>query len=322
MSADRFRTLLAHPVRTVARAPMRKTAQPAHPTVRNPRAVLRTVMAFVALSAGSAFAIQAWFAYGFARFVWTLPFALACAVPVANDLYIVTLMFVSYLLRTAPMRTRAYIWCSLSVGIGAQIGAAYSFEHWRATGEKVGVAYAALVPAVLLAAALHSLIIAARHLGAPDGQGRDEQAEADEALRAADADFTRATSAEQAAGRAPVTAPPPRPATAPAVPPVSSGRRPTVKPTDDDAVAEVRGLVAAGVSCRDAAKKLRRSVRWAEQHTKDIRATLRDIPPIEFHDGETDREGASFPKDEAAPAGEMHPPVADQTGTATDLETA
>lgn len=311
MSADRFRTLLAHPVRTVARAPMRKTAQPAHPTVRNPRAVLRTVMAFVALSAGSAFAIQAWFAYGFARFVWTLPFALACAVPVANDLYIVTLMFVSYLLRTAPMRTRAYIWCSLSVGIGAQIGAAYSFEHWRATGEKVGVAYAALVPAVLLAAALHSLIIAARHLGAPDGQGRDEQAEADEALRAADADFTRAATAPSLNQSAAFQAVKLVAARVPTTP-----RRPApAKPTDDDAVAEVRDLVAAGVSCRDAAKKLRRSVRWAEQHTKDIRATLRDQPVGKLQTGETGREGASFPKDEATPAGEMKDPLAPDQDT-------
>jgi hypothetical protein len=284
--------------------------------------LMRMVVALVALSALAAFAIQAWFAYGFARHVWTLPFALALAVPVANDLYIVTLMVVGYLLRNAEMRVRSYIWCVLSLGIGAQIGAAWSFEHWRSTGAHDGVSVAALVPAALLAAALHSLIIAARHLGETAVQRPAESTPAAAPPPSAaprpsakasmpdrlyvplvTADLgaparVAATPDEQAAGRAPVTE---RPA------------RRKVQTSKGGDVAKLRELVSGGMSCAEAASQLGRSRRWAELHTGDIRGggtAESDHAEGEFHEPVITPGVALSPKGSGPQGVQLHSDVA------------
>jgi hypothetical protein len=275
--------------------------------------LLRIVIALVALSACAAFAIQAWFAYGFARYVWQLPQTLSLAVPVANDLYIVTLMVVSYLLRSADSRVRRYVWCVLGLGIGAQIGAAWSFENWRSTGAHSGVSFAALIPAALLAAALHSLIIAARHMpsdeqGHETGQPHTEPQEPPAQTPAGPARRV-ATAVERAAGRAAVTE---RPVRVEVPPAPTSGRR--TSKGDDSAIATVRKLVAGGMTCRAAAVQVGRSKRWVEIQTRDIRAG-RDVTQGDTGAGEMQEpaiapNGALSPKGIGAESVASHPDVA------------
>jgi hypothetical protein len=307
MTAVSFRSLFVRTPRTVALPPVRTVAAAAHPDERT-RSLLGLSFAANALVQ---FAIQAWLAYSFAA-------------PAALDAFVVNMMIVTYELRRSRMRTRVYAWAVLSLGIALQVGAAEGFALYKDWGWAARIA--SFAPALLLAASLHTLIIRRRETPASDGQGRDEQTST-EHQRQVDGELAEAfrhvaTAAEQAAGRAPVTVRPPRPIKPPAAPPAPSGRRPQVKPSDSADVAEVRDLVAAGVSCRDAARKFGKSKRWAESHTKDIRATLRDIPPIEFHGPEIGREGASFPKGDGPSDGEMHSDLAPETRTATDLETA
>jgi hypothetical protein len=293
-----------HPFRSHAK----RTASLDAKQLRSHRAkLLRIVIALVSLSAFAAFAIQAWFAYGFAREVWKLPTVLSFAVPVANDLFIVTLMVVSFLLREAEARVRVYVWCVLGLGIASQIGAAWSFEQWRSHGSHYGVSVAALVPAGLLAASLHSLIIAARHIGPTDGQGRETgQAVADAALRRAHTQFERATAAQQAAGRAPVTAVPARPDRAPAAPPVSSGRG-SVHPDRDLAVK--RRL--AGESAKAIAADLGVTARAVQGWVKAHHRTQRHSGSSAMQGAEIAAPGALFPKGFGLSGGEMHPGVAD-----------
>jgi hypothetical protein len=336
MTAVSFRSLFVRKPRTAAPPPVRTAAQP----VRSAQAAQDAAQAAqssllgwsFAANALVQFAIQAWLAYSFAAHVWHLPGPLPFAAPAALDAFVVNMMIVTYELRRAQMRTRVYAWAVLSLGIALQVGAAEGFALYKDWGWAARIA--SFAPALLLAASLHTLIIRRRAVPTSDGQGRDEwtttghQRQADGEL--GEASRHVATAAEQAAGRAPVTDPPPRPTTPPAAPPAPSGRQP--KPARrrrhgdvSDAVAEVRALVAAGVSCEDAARKLGKSRRWAESHTVDIRAgrsTQGDQAPGEFHGGETGREGASFPKGGTPPESEIQPPATDQTGTATDLERA
>jgi hypothetical protein len=125
---------------------------------------LRRIPVPVALLIGAnaltQFAIQAWMAYGFADKVWKLRHPLPWGAPVALDVFAVTMMVLTYHLRNAHWRTRAYAWFWLGVAIAAQVGASEGFadhERWSVWGR-----VASIFPAVFLAASLHALIIVAR----------------------------------------------------------------------------------------------------------------------------------------------------------------
>lgn len=307
----------ADTVKSDAHANVRTSALRKVRTVRSASAQPRSLLGLsFAANALVQFAIQAWLAYSFAAHVWHLPGPLPFAAPAALDAFVVNMMIVTYELRRSSLRTRAYAWAVLSLGILLQVGAAEGFALYEQWGWAARIA--SFAPALLLAASLHTLIIRRREVPASDGQGRDEQAEADAALRAADAAFN------QAAAAAPAATQPPRPTPA-AVP---SRRRPavaTASKADADAVVEVRALVASGVSCRDAARKLGRSKRWAEGKTKDIRDSLtaqRDRHVREFHDGEIAGEGALSPKGGDPLASEMQSDVAPEPGHDTILKDA
>jgi hypothetical protein len=132
---------------------------------------LRRALTFVfAANAATQFAIQAWFAWRFAAEVWKLPFVLSFGVPLALDIYVINLMVTAYLLRSARLRTRAYVWIALALGIGAQLGAAEAFASHEAWG--VAARVASLVPAAFLALSLHTLIIVAQHTDYREGRQR------------------------------------------------------------------------------------------------------------------------------------------------------
>lgn len=306
MSADKFRSLFVRTVRTDAHPPVRTVA--AHVAQAGP-GVLRAVTALVALCALTQFAIQAWLSYSFARTVWGIPVVLCAAVIAGLDLFVTVFMVLTYLLRTAHMRVRAYVWSVLFAGIGAQLFAAELFaqhERWE-TPVRVFTA----LPALFLAASLHGLIKYRQHASAPsDGQGRVPVA----------VPVAASQPAPPVAVQAADVPPAPRP-----VPADKPRRKVGRRAVDPDVVAEVRSLVAAGVSCADAARKLGKSKRWAEIHTTDLRpdrSTQRHSGGPEISPGETEPDPALFPKGFDRPASEMQPDLAPDTGAATDLETA
>jgi hypothetical protein len=280
-------------------------------TLRAP-GTLRAVTALVAMCALTQFAIQAWLSYSFAAHVWRIPGPLCVAVIAALDLFVTVFMFLTYLLRSAPLPVRAYAWFVLGCGIGAQLYAAELFAQHEAWAMPVR-AFAGL-PALFLAASLHGLIKYRQHASAPtEGQGREvptpAQSAAFQAIQAvadrlptgpAPAAPVRhvATPAEQAAGRAPVTQRPAR----------------VARRADDGDVAKVRELVADGVSCKDAARQLGKSKRWAEGHTKDIRAardaTQGDGPTAAIDLAAIAADGAHSPKEIPADASEIQGDVA------------
>jgi predicted DNA-binding protein (UPF0251 family) len=121
------------------------------------------VAALVSLNAAAAFTVQAWFAYGFARHVWTLPLALALAVPAFLDLFVATMMVITYLLRDADAWARRRTWAILFAGIAAQVAMSESFATWSHYGTPGRIA--SFAPALFLAAILHTLIDVVRHRG-------------------------------------------------------------------------------------------------------------------------------------------------------------
>lgn len=135
-----------------------------------PRADSLLGASFIA-NAAVQFAIQAWLAYSFAKHVWHLPGPLPFAAPVALDAFVVNMMVVTYELRTAHLRTRAYAWGVLSLGVLAQIGAAEGYALDQQWGWWARVA--SFAPALLLAASLHTLIIRRRQPDTSEGQGRE-----------------------------------------------------------------------------------------------------------------------------------------------------
>jgi len=210
----------------------------------------RNVPVFVALifgaNAATQFAIQAVLAYGFAAHVWGLTQPLPFAVPFALDLFAINLMAFAYILRHAPLRQRAYVWFLLFVVIAAQVLASEGFadhEGWSLWGRG-----ASIFPAIFLASSLHALIMAARRReAAADGEpqpgplarwltGRRVASEIRRERRAfAKTPKTitppaprviQSTTAEVAAGAAPVRIEAERPAAPPEPPPVSSGATP------------------------------------------------------------------------------------------------
>jgi hypothetical protein len=238
-------------------------------------AAVRIVFAMVAANAATQFAIQAWMSFRFARDVWRIPSELCVAVIVALDLFAVTYMVFTYLLRTARKRTRAYVWLVFAVGVGAQLFAAELYGAHEQWTEPVRV-FAAL-PALFLAASLHGLIIWRNHASTHTEPIADESPARRES-----------TSAEQEAGAAPVTQRPPRPTTPPAVPPVSSGARAlrrsrstgkTGGQSHRDAAA-VR--VIAGESTRSVASDLQVSNRAIQIWVKEYRERNPEPPASVF----------------------------------------
>jgi hypothetical protein len=111
-------------------------------------------------NAATQFAIQAWLAFGFARYVWGLPWPLAIFIPVALDLFAVGLMRFAYRVRDARLRVRIYAWWWVGCAIAAQVFASEAYAVH--TGWTVPGRVASLLPAVFLAVSLHTLIITRR----------------------------------------------------------------------------------------------------------------------------------------------------------------
>jgi hypothetical protein len=107
------------------------------------------------------FALQAWLSYRFARDVWGVPQLLCVGVIFALDLFVSLFMIFTYLLRTAHVRTKIYVWAVLFVGIGAQLFAAEQYAAHE--GWPLLVEVFAGLPALFLAASLHGTIIWRRH---------------------------------------------------------------------------------------------------------------------------------------------------------------
>jgi hypothetical protein len=149
--------------RTAKRAARRsaKFAARTDETVAVSPTVRKVLLGAVAANALVQFAIQAWLAYGFAEEVWHLANPLPFATPVALDLFVVNLMVVAFVLRSARRRTRLYIWAVLAAGIGAQVGASEGYalhENWGMWGR-----VASVFPALFLAGSLHTMIVAWQH---------------------------------------------------------------------------------------------------------------------------------------------------------------
>lgn len=115
----------------------------------------------VGANAATQFAIQAWMSYRFAKDVWVIPRPLCVAIIVALDLFAVTFMVFTYLLRRAGWISQAYVWAIFAGAVGAQLFAA---ELYGAKEEWTGpVRLFSALPALFLAASLHGLIIWRNH---------------------------------------------------------------------------------------------------------------------------------------------------------------
>jgi hypothetical protein len=132
---------------------------------------LRALFAVVALIALFAYVISAWQVFGFARFVWQLPFVLCFGAAVVADLLSLSGLFATYLLREANWHVRAYAWVVFLLMTGLSIAAAESFAEWRRLTEAQQRAYshidaqfAAGAIVVALALAVHLLIVCVRHV--------------------------------------------------------------------------------------------------------------------------------------------------------------
>lgn len=144
------------------RAKRSETRERSEAKLRSPgAATVRIVFAMVCANAATQFAIQAWMSFRFARDVWAIPRPLCAAVILALDLFAVSFMVFTYLLRTAGWLSRAYVWVIFAVGVGAQLFAAELYgahEHWTTP-----VRVFAGLPALFLAASLHGLIVWRNH---------------------------------------------------------------------------------------------------------------------------------------------------------------
>jgi hypothetical protein len=180
--------------------------------------VVRIVFAMVGANAATQFAIQAWMSYRFARDVWAIPQPLCIAIIAALDLFAVTFMVFTYLLRTAGWVAKSYVWLVFAGGVGAQLFAAEQYGSHQAWTDPVRL-FAAL-PALFLAASLHGLILWRNHATTrPDALAPVVEAAA-----------SPAPAAIKAPNEAPkIERPAVRPEAAPAPPPPSSGRKPQAR---------------------------------------------------------------------------------------------
>jgi hypothetical protein len=238
-------------------------------------ATVRTVFAMVVANAATQFAIQAWMSYRFAKDVWSIPRPLCLAIIVALDLFAVTFMIFTYLLRTASALSRLYVWAIFALGVGAQLFAAElygSHEHWD-----LPVRMFAGLPALFLAASLHGLIIWRNHANPPVREPRPVRVPTSTVPRSAIENW----------GKAPKTERPPRPTVAPATPPVSSGAgaphrtrrgaQATGRTEQREAAAK---RVVDGEAAKDVAAELRVSRRSVELWVKAYREQLPSSPSL------------------------------------------
>lgn len=183
------------------------------------------VFAVLAANAGTAFTIQAWMTFGFAKEVWKLPEPLCVALIVALDLFAVMFMILSYLLRGTGW-PRFVVTAIFVFAIVVQVFAAEMFgvhEGWT-----MKVRWFAAIPAIFLALAQEGAILWRTHRG--DLAARLAARMTSPSARTEKKTEARpvrevATPAQSAAGRSPVTERPARKDIPLAVPPTSGGKR-------------------------------------------------------------------------------------------------
>lgn len=230
--------------------------------------VVRIVFAMVGANAATQFAIQAWMSYRFARDVWAIPQPLCIAIIAALDLFAVTFMVFTYLLRTARWVTQAYVWLVFAAGVGAQLFAAELYgakEEWASP-----VRLFAALPALFLAASLHGLILWRNHATTRPAA----PASVVEAV---------APAAVKAPNEAPkIERPAVRPEVAPTPPPAPSDRKPQARtsrpagpaPTIPASRIEAADRVIDGVPAKVVAAELGVSKRavegWAAARRKQL----------------------------------------------------
>lgn len=258
----------------IAKSEAKRSADKLRSEIASPGvAAVRVVFAMVVANAATQFAIQAWMSYRFAKDVWSIPRPLCVAIIVALDLFAVTFMVFTYMLRRAHWLSQAYVWCIFAAGVGAQLFAAEQYGAHAAWTGPVRV-FAAL-PALFLAASLHGLIIWRNHANVVAPAKTEPPAET---VRTGPACHV-ATPDERDAGRAPITERPPRPTAPPAVPPVSSGaatkpdRRPGRKVSAGGTVSRTAAAkrVVDGESAKDVAAELGVTLRSVQGWVKDYR---------------------------------------------------
>jgi hypothetical protein len=118
------------------------------------------VFAILAANAATAFAIQAWMTYGFAKEVWKLPTSLCFALIVALDIFAIMYMVLTYLLRgTGWPRFAATV--VFFAAIGAQVFAAELYGDHKVWATEVR--WFAVFPAFALALSQEGAILWRTH---------------------------------------------------------------------------------------------------------------------------------------------------------------
>jgi hypothetical protein len=223
---------------------------------------VRTVFALVSVSATAAFAIQAWMSYRFAKDVWNIPRPLCVSIIAMLDLFAVTFMVLTYLLRRASGITQVYVWAVFVGSAAAQVFAAEQYgakETWSGPVR----AFAAL-PAIFLAASLHGLIIWRNH-SASAGRRQPEVAPP--------APAPAVERPEPIAIPRPVPAEPPAPRITQPKPQVTAPRTPVASTTHSAAADRV---IAEKATAKEVATELGVSPRavqlWVQARRKELAA--------------------------------------------------
>lgn len=327
-------------------------------------ALALTGMGLVALAT---FAVSAYGLFGYGAHVLHLG-VLAFVLPAGVDLLSLCGIYTTYVTRNDAWHLRAYAWCVFGVPVVASVAgnAAFASTRGDATAGVIGAGF----PPILLALAVHSVIVVRRTLeqqaaaarsklaleaasrragGVPVAAGSeagslvcvyrfwsaegqvirightvdlpdrlsqyrtqepwwgevvkvtyDEYPTVDAAVKAERAAI-KVTRPKYNAQHNPDVKIPFRAGPAPArVSKLSSGsaRAETARRESGD-VQKVRELVADGVSCGEAARQLGRSKRWAESHTKDVRANLATRGDVQVQGPAIAAGPADLPRDDA-----------------------
>jgi hypothetical protein len=161
------------------------------------------VFVILAANAATAFAIQAWMTYGFAKDVWHLPTQLCFALIVALDIFAIMYMVLTYLLRgTGWPRFAATVVFLFS--IGAQVFAAELYgdhEDWSTE-----VRWFAVFPALALALSQEGVILWRTHRNDALGKRAGDLAKVPAAAPPKQAEPARKPSGAQVPERAPAPA--------------------------------------------------------------------------------------------------------------------
>jgi hypothetical protein len=164
------------------------------------------VFTVLAANATTAFAMQAWMTFNFAKEVWEIPPVLCVALVVALDLFAVMFMLLTYLLRGTGF-PRFVATLVFLFAIGSQVAAAEMYGEHEDWATEIRV-FASL-PALILALSQEGVILWRTH-------------RADVARRRPEKQDKRTPAPTD--GEAPVRLPrPDRPTKPPATPPVASG---------------------------------------------------------------------------------------------------